>query len=264
MMFKELRERKSELEQLLQTIEKSSKGLPPGRLRAVSRGISAQYYHVNQLNDTKGEYIKAENRKLAEGLAQSDYLKKLQKAAERELRAVSSYLKEESEVQVEDVYAGMNPNRKRLVRPVLLSDEEFVEKWLNEPYVRKEFLPEDSEFHTKKGERVRSKSEILIANMLYDLGIPYRYECPIKLKGYGEVWPDFTLLDIRNRSVKYLEHFGLMHNETYMKEFFWKMSKYSQHGIVLGHSLLMTFEDKDHPLNVKETTSMLKLNFGIE
>lgn len=48
-------------------------------------------------------------------------------------------------------------------------------------------------------ERVRSKSEVIIADILNQEGIPYRYECPLQLKGWGKVYPDFTVLSERER-----------------------------------------------------------------
>ena len=47
---------------------------------------------------------------------------------------------------------------------------------------------------TENGERVRSKSEKILADYFYRQNILYKYEKPLYLKGYGTVYPDFTFL----------------------------------------------------------------------
>lgn len=45
---------------------------------------------------------------------------------------------------------------------------------------------------TDRGERVRSKTEKIMADYFYRKGIEYKYEQPIYLKGLGTVYPDFS------------------------------------------------------------------------
>ena len=63
-----------------------------------------------------------------------------------------------------------------------------------------------------------SKSEIILADLLNRNGIPYRYEYPVHLKGWGKVYPDFTLLDVRKRREIYWEHFGMMDDSEYAEK----------------------------------------------
>lgn len=58
--------------------------------------------------------------------------------------------------------------------------------------------------------RYLSKSEKMIADKLLRMGVRYRYEFPTRLKGYGIVHSDFTLLDLRERIEVKMEHFGRM------------------------------------------------------
>ena len=57
----------------------------------------------------------------------------------------------------------------------------------------------DNAIITEKGEAVRSKSEKIIADKLYMKEIPYVYEQPLYLKGYGYVVPDFKILNVRTK-----------------------------------------------------------------
>ncbi len=81
----------------------------------------------------------------------------------------------------EDIYRTSNPERKKLIRPYDMPLEEKILEWKSIPYVGKEFAKDLPEIYTKKGERVRSKSEKLIADTLNESGIEYKYECPIEL-----------------------------------------------------------------------------------
>lgn len=72
-------------------------------------------------------------------------------------------------------------------------------------YRGKGFDESTSEFYTAKGEKVRSKSEVIIADVLSREGIPYRYEYPLYLKGIGKVHPDFTVLNVKQRKEIYWE-----------------------------------------------------------
>ncbi|MEE3440399.1 MAG: hypothetical protein VZR07_10670, partial [Ruminococcus sp.] len=51
-------------------------------------------------------------------------------------------------------------------------------------------------FETQRGEIVRSKSEVIIADALYYANIPYHYEKPIKV-GDRVIYPDFTVLNVK-------------------------------------------------------------------
>ena len=91
------------------------------------------------------------------------------------------FVKQYACMKPEGVYDTLNPYRRELVSPLILSDKEYVNQWLKVEYQGKHFDEEAGIIITEKGERVRSKSEKIIADKLYAMGIPYRYECPITL-----------------------------------------------------------------------------------
>src|SRR3546814_13492106 len=60
---------------------------------------------------------------------------------------------------------------------------------------------------------VRSKSEVIIANLLHQAGIPFTYEEPLYAEDGSFFLPDFTL---RVGGEKYFwEHWGMMSDEGY-------------------------------------------------
>ena len=114
-----------------------------------------------------------------------------------------------------------------------------------------------SEYYTDKGERVRSKSEILIANALNRNHIPYRYECPLYLAGYGTIHPDFTVLNVRLRKEMYWEHLGMMDEPEYIEDALNRISLYEKNHYFPGDRLILTHETLRHPLNSKNIENMI-------
>lgn len=98
----------------------------------------------------------------------------------------------------------MHKVRQRAIDPLVLPDDAFAEKWLEEHREMARSQPNPflkaHDFLTMNGEYVRSKTEKIIADLLYHLGIPYVYECPLQLSD-GKVYPDFTILNKRTRRV---------------------------------------------------------------
>lgn len=156
----------------------------------------------------------------------------------KEISDIERILKKNYSDRAKNCYSGIIEGRKNLVQPFEMSDEDFVKQWLEVPYKAKDFMENDeTEYYTDKGERVRSKSEIIIANILKTLNIPYKYECPLKL-GNIIVYPDFTILDVKERREKYLEHFGMMGDVDYVNTMVLKISTYEQNNIFRGQANL--------------------------
>ena len=118
-------------------------------------------------------------------------------------------------------------------------------------------FPRVHEFVTLNGENVRSKTEKIIADLLYHLDIPYVYECPLQLSD-GKVYPDFTILNKRTRKVYYLEHFGMMDKPEYAAAAIQKIKRYEKSGYYIGEDLLATLELSDAPLGTKELERMIR------
>lgn len=89
------------------------------------------------------------------------------------------------------------------------------------------------------------------------MGIPYRYEYPVKIKGYGMIYPDFMLLNISTRENICFEHFGMMDNAEYCEKAIKKIEGYIKSGYVLGKTFLVTFETFQHPLDMNVVEKMV-------
>lgn len=91
-----------------------------------------------------------------------------------------------------------------------MTDDEYLALWQKKSFSTNPYKPENKIYETDCHEFVRSKSEMNIANLLNQMGIPYRYEAELILPKGGVRYPDFTLLNVKTRETVYYEHFGLL------------------------------------------------------
>lgn len=258
MIKKQLEEYMEELDVSVQQTEKNLRRVPEGKLILSRSNGSEQYYHKIEQGQKKGTYIPTNNRNLAEALAQKDYDISLLKTLHRHKHQISRAIRTLPNEEIEDVYSKLPEARKKLIKTHTLTDEQYVEEWLKVSYSGKSFDSENTEIFTELGERVRSKSEKILADKFYTLGIPYRYEYPLKIKGYGLVYPDFVLLNITKRTEFYFEHFGMMDNPMYCQNAIKKIESYIKNHIYPGKNLLFTFETSQKPLDMRVVEQMLR------
>ena len=261
-METKLNEEMRQLENIIKAAEKRLKDAPKGHLRISKKGEGVEYYYKSDDNiNTNGKYIRKEEHKLAQRLAQRDYDEKVLKMATKRWKGIRYFLEQYRESNPKKVYDGISMKRKELLEAAIISDEEYCKKWETIEYDGKGFGDEERELYTEKGERVRSKSEKIIADKLYMLGIPYRYEYPLVLKNNIKIYPDFTILKMPERKEIYLEHLGLLDDNDYFNVTLHKLNTYQKNGIYLGVNLFLTFETNKNPLNVSALEKLLKEQF---
>ena len=96
---------------------------------------------------------------------------------------------------------------------------------------------------TMKGELVRSKSEVVIANALYQSGIDYTYEQPLVIEDETKI-PDFTIEDSDTGITWYWEHCGMMDDPQYRRHWEEKKAFYRKNGIEEGKNLIVTYDEQ--------------------
>lgn len=96
---------------------------------------------------------------------------------------------------------------------------------------------------TEKGHLVRSKSELVIANMLFQLDIPYEYErvCDGTVAP-GRLRPDFSFVTADGDLIVW-EHLGMLSRPDYTRGWEWKRAWYQKNGFVEGNTLFTSTED---------------------
>lgn len=244
-----LLEQEAVLSELLESVDENEE-LNTKRLRIASRGNNPQYYVCEKGQSTKGKYIRKNEIDFARQIANSEYHKVFGKKLHSQLNAVRQCIKAGDLNKLAMIYDQMSSERKKLVIPLLLSDEEYVSQWQNQEYERKPFEPGTAEIYSARGERVRSKSEKIIADQLGSYGIPYKYECPLILDN-KLIHPDFTVLNVRLRKQIYLEHCGMMDEKEYSQNAVKRIEMYEKNGIMPGIGIVFTFETRTVPLNTR-------------
>jgi len=166
--------------------------------------------------------------------------------------ALENALKKIKETSVYDYLSHLAPKFPVIPQTQLLSSfTTSVEatEWENEPYEHLDYKNEYKQQITSRGLRVRSKSELLIAEMLYEKCLPFRYE---QVLHFGDVTlaPDFT---IRSKSGKifYWEHQGLNHEKDYQRRQIQKLDTYISNGISPWNNLIVTYDNEEGNIDIR-------------
>ena len=273
-LTEQLKARRLQFQNVLELKLKSQKTAPQGHLRIVhpTDGRPPQYYHLTDPKDFNGSYIPRAQNQLIKKLAQKDYDLKLIKLLKAQLRALDKLLEVTTtksfaetagvttitESKIAQLYSKLNHTRQSLITPVTLTDAQYIEEWQNISWQGRPFSEETSDYTTARGERVRSKSEVIIADTLKRLNVPYRYEYPLKLKGGQTFYPDFLCLNVRTRHELIWEHFGMMDDADYLKKALWKLQLYNDNDYFLGFNLIITMESLRSPIKNRQFEQIIK------
>lgn len=255
----ELKEEIGKLEQVIKQARERIQKSPKGYLRISKKRDGVEYYYKSEESKGgNGKYIKKKEFELAQKLAQRDYDMRIAEASEERLKSIKNFLSIYEKTNLGQIYEKTNSYRKKLICATEISDEEYVRRWQEIEYDGKPFLDETKEIITERGERVRSKSEKIIADKLFALGIPYRYEYPLELAEKIRVYPDFTILRMPAREEVYLEHLGMMDDMDYVGTALYKLNTYEKNGIYLGVNLFITYETSKKVLNTRTLDGLIK------
>ena len=244
----ELLSRKSQLETAMKTAQKQLLEAPEGRLRIDNSKGTPRYYQVSK-KYSNGRFIPEKEKETVEKLAQKDYARHFMVLAQSEINQINSYFRAIDKYNADFSFLDLKDMRKNLVSPLLLDSKTYAEKWSSLPFDKNPYFEDGLIYPTKRGELVRSKTEVFIANTYYELGIPYRYECALRLKNGALRYPDFTILDQFRHQVVYHEHLGLLEDTEYCRAAMKKINEYGKSGIFVGKNLILTFESDHQPFD---------------
>lgn len=212
-------------------------------------------------NEKRQIYIPKSNRPLAEALAAKKYLQLRLQDLITEKASIDSYLKNhKSNPLTSDQFLMNSPEYQELLSSFFTPTSLEISAWLNSPFEKNLRFPEQIIHRTISGIYVRSKSEALIATLLYTHKIPFRYECALHL-GELTFYPDFTIMHPITHKIYYWEHFGLMDDSQYCQKTFSKLEFYASHDILPSHQLITTFENKTNPLDSEYVNSLIEHYF---
>ena len=241
----------------INNLEKQKEKLAEGGINIKYHSKHPYYYqHANK----RDRYLNQKDIELIKQLIQKDHICKVIKAAKQEAEILKKDIIGYPKEIMENIYETLPEDRKKYASPLIFNDEEYAKEWLAIPFVPKPFSKDAPEYYTMKGERVRSKSEVIIADRLYIKGIPYKYECPVLIGGVV-FHPDFTILRLSDRKILYHEHCGKMGDSGYVEDMIDRANKYAKAKIFQGDRLFYTFESADHPLDISWLDDFIEKNY---
>ena len=238
--------------------EKMLEGLPKGKLSlAVVKG--KKYYYLRDKGGKK--YIGDGNSELVRKLQLRRFLEDYLTKTGEHMKFVENFIDGYSVVTPDSVLAEL-PKTYRGEKVLGDVGMVFVDggEWAAEPYEKSTFRSHELNKKTLKGDNVRSMAELAIANMLYSLGIPYRYE---EVLWFGEtrVIPDFRIYSRKTGKIVILEHCGMMNNRDYYQAFFWKLRQYVDNGYTPWEDVFFTFNSSDGNINTQSIMRIIETYF---
>ena len=131
-----------------------------------------------------------------------------------------------------------------------LSEERILEtlydkdpdEWASADYEKNNYKSENLKQITSRGLKVRSKSEALIAESLYQYNLAFRYEQVMHFNGLTLV-PDFVIRRYDGK-LFYWEHQGLTNDKKYIEHQMKKAQIYASAGIVPWDNYIVTYDNE--------------------
>lgn len=233
--------------------------LPEGRLHAMK--IDGKTYYYLRRGSEPEKYIGTGDSELVQQL-------KARRFAERSVSVAKK--NEKLLLRLIDGYEPFSPEHIMNALPQTYRTEtadhiegiDFIsaDEWARAPYRKSCSYPGQLTHVTLKGDLVRSKSEAIIANLLFSKDIPYRYEEEIEIGG-RIFTPDFIVAVPREGRIKILEHAGMMSNREYRNSLAWKVSQYIACGYMPLDNLFITYDDMDGNINTRLIESVIDTYF---
>ena len=214
-------------------------GLPEGSLNIKTSHGCTQYFHIVKVPGGRSRqiYIRKQNQELIQQLKLKVFLKKLDSVLRRNISTSEKFLSLYQPWDHDDLLPLLPQNHG-----------------ISEPPHHNTYHPEGLRFETASGCKVRSKSEVIIADALYFTKLCFDYENPTE---FG-LLPDFTVKLSDGRIVIW-EHFGLLNDPTYRLRMFEKLSIYQAHGFVPGRNLILSFDGPDGSISSKEIFRLIDI-----
>ena len=262
-----IKTRQKELSILFEQLEKSIAKRNQGILVRSKINGKTRYY-LRKRGESTRHYLGNNKKLIMENIAQREYEETLLEATKEELSVLNQFLEMQADLRKKHSKKALcnklPEDIRNLVRTDLSFEDDYVRKWKTARYSG----AAKTEYHiydTLAGEKVRSKSEALIADRLYTAGVPYRYEQKLVFESdipgpesNFTYYPDFTILNKRTGKLFYWEHLGRLGENAYCKDNLAKLHIYMKHGIIQGKNLLLTYESAERPLLTADVSILIK------
>lgn len=239
---------------LLNEVEFAIKQAPEGTLEVQTvRGKLRFFKRTNE----KKEYVSTTER-IFIALCNKRFCSQIMKITEKKIKGLKKCLKIlKSLLNLKTpsmVYEKLPTEIKTNIALPKNTDEGFAQFWQSKKFICKD--PDDASFKTLRGDLVRSKTELIIADKLFNAKIPYHYEVATQ-SDIGRLYPDFYILNKRTRKTYLWEHFGKMDDPEYCKKTLLKIEAYERLGFRLGKNFIATFESSLYHIRTEQLDNII-------
>lgn len=255
----ELDELLTYLENELRNVNKQQAFLPKGSLARARREDKTFFQRDYVENNKRKRQTISKDRQMFNDMARKVYLEEYKKVLEADIKLISSIKSKYVAPTATNILKLLKPKYEEIPREMFFNDYS-VNKWENQTYEQSTYKEDEKKHMTSKGLRVRSKSEMLIAERLYFYQVPFRYEEVLHI-GAKTYIPDFTIMS-KNGKIKYWEHCGLPNDKLYIFKFKEKLYDYESVGIVPWKNLIVTYEEEGFNLKIIDSEIQNKLLSG--
>ena len=216
-------------------------------LRA-SSGRKGSYYYVRRPGESSYSYLGGDSNCEVQGIREYVYLKRLIKDIDSEIRLLRTLQQNHLDIERAAVLSRLPKlYREPSQTAYLPKQDERALRWKEKKEAEKSRYdvrnPDRLIMKAVDGTPMRSKSEVIIANLLISNGIPFVYELPHKVNGVL-IYTDFTALStIDWESEIMIEHEGMMTHQNYQIGFLNKVNTYLAADFIPGRDIFFTFDD---------------------
>ena len=164
-----------------------------------------------------------------------------------------------------DIYSQSDVYRYAVGRYHWFSDDQIrqlfkndvKDGWAEAPFEQSDYKVELRQMVTSRGLRVRSKSELLIAEALYRYDLPFRYEQVYRPDDKYTISADFTILRADGR-IFIWEHEGLTDVDSYVSWQRRKAEMYASMGFVPWDNLIVTYDTDGGNIDLRIVESEIR------
>ncbi|MBQ0079040.1 MAG: hypothetical protein KBS66_03990 [Eubacterium sp.] len=146
-------------------------------------------------------------------------------------------------------------NQNFIITPQMRSRIDSHKGWANSPYHKSDFRPQDLTKITSRNEAMRTKAEVMFAEMLYKYEIPFQYE---RVLPFGDLdyAPDFTFEEATKELLR-VEYCGMMDRPDYVRKHLIRLKNYAKLGVIPGVNLICVY-NQNNEINMQEVESVIR------
>lgn len=243
----------------LKSQKQELKTLPPGSLSFARKDNVRIFIHlIPGTTKTNGKPSRKGITKrpdLIGKLARKKYLEKSIEILTEETGRLEKFLQRYTEPTASYILGMLPDSYRTLPKEMFFPKRAAEHRWAERPYQQNTKNLHEKKHITSRGLRVRSKSELLIAEKLYEYDVPFRYDALVD-NVLHTLSPDFMFLI--DGCAWYWEHCGMMGDPAYRAHNEWKLAAYQEMGIFPWKNLIVTYDTEDGIMDMRVIDAEIK------